>query len=380
MLKFDVVVVGSGPSGAMAAYEAAESNLSVAILEKETLPRYKTCGGGLVQRGRELLPFDISPVVECEFHTVQIAFSGNPCHFQSSRPHPIVSMVMREQFDEFLVEKARERGVLVLENCRLSEVGRSNPLILNTTAGPIQTRYLIAADGVFSPTAKLAGWKDDRILIPALEYEVEVEQEAFDRLSGTVRFDVDAVPNGYGWCFPKSNHLSIGVCTFKKGKINLRDYYLQYFQSLDISRAIKEESHGYQIPISYRSGPLAKNGVFLAGDSAGLADPLTAEGISNAIFSGILAGKTIREYYERPEEAMRHYQAEIENSLLGELKTAQFASGLFYHHVKTRNLLLEKYGQTGCEILTDIFTGKRHYPTHLRRKIWELVKTAITPF
>src|SRR5690606_25099841 len=202
------------------------------------------------------------------------------------------------------------------ENCRLSEVGRSNPLILNTTAGPIQTRYLIAADGVFSPTAKLAGWKDDRILIPALEYEVEVEQEAFDRLSGTVRFDVDAVPNGYGWCFPKSNHLSIGVCTFKKGKINLRDYYLQYFQSLDISRAIKEESHGYLIPISYRPRPLAKNGVFRAGDSAGLADPLTAEGISDAIFSGILAGKTIREYYERPAEAMRHYQAEIENSLL----------------------------------------------------------------
>ena len=49
--NWEVIVIGSGPAGAMAAYELAKAGKRVAIIEKETLPRYKTCGGGLVFRG-----------------------------------------------------------------------------------------------------------------------------------------------------------------------------------------------------------------------------------------------------------------------------------------------------------------------------------------
>lgn len=375
MKYYDVIVVGSGPSGAMAAYEAAKNGHSVAILEKETLPRYKTCGGGLVYRGRKMLPFDISSVVDCEFQSVEVAFNNYPYRFESTRPYPIVSMVMRDKFDQFLVQKAKERGVSVLEDCQLLDIDFSTPLSLKTSKGLIQTRYVVAADGVFSPTAKITGWKEDRNLIPALEYEVEVDPASFDLLAKSVRFDVDVIPNGYGWCFPKGNHLSIGVGLFKKRKVNMRAYYLEYLQSLGISEVIKEEAHGYQIPISPRSGSLAKKGVFLTGDAAGLADPLTAEGISNAILSGALAGKTISEYFDLPTEAMERYQTALEKDLLPGLKTAQFASKLFYNNKNIRNLLLDQYGQAGCEILVGIFSGERHYPTQLRKKILGFIKS-----
>lgn len=377
MTEFDIVVVGSGPSGAMAAYEAAQNGHKVAILEKENLPRYKTCGGGLVLRGRKSLPFDLSSVIEREFNSVQVFFSDSPYYYEAFRDEPIISMVMRDKFDHLLVGQAKEHGVVVLEECALQRIEFSNRLILTTSKGPISTRYLIAADGVYSPTAKMAGWKDDRKLIPALEFEVQVPEEDFLRLSKAVRFDVDVVPGGYGWCFPKGKHLSIGVGLLNKRKINLRTLYLEYLQHLGITEFIKEEAHGYQIPISQRTSALAEKNIFLTGDAAGLADPLTAEGISNAIYSGVLAGSSVRDYFDQPDQAMKFYQEELDKELLPELKTAQFTADLFYNQKQIRNLLLEKYGQAGCEILVDIFTGKRRYPTQLRRKVLGYVKKVL---
>ncbi|HLT08411.1 MAG TPA: geranylgeranyl reductase family protein [Cyclobacteriaceae bacterium] len=377
MTVFDVVVVGAGPSGAMAAFEAAKTGLRVAILDKEKLPRYKVCGGGLVYRGRTMLPFDLSPVIEREFYTVDVAFAGSSHRFQSSRPEPVISMVMRDEFDHYLVAQAKKHGVVVMEENTLKGVEIAHILTLTTDKTVLKSKYVIAADGVLSPTAKMVGWQDDRHLIPALEYEVRVKEEDFHRLSKSVRFDVDVIPYGYGWCFPKRGHLSLGVATVKKRKVNLRAHYQEYLQYLGIHEVIQEESHGYQIPLTPRSGPLAQNSVFLTGDAAGLADPLTAEGISNALYSGILAGEAIRENFDRPDEAMNAYQAALSHQLLPELKTAQFAADLFYHQKRLRNLLLDKYGQAGGEMLVDIFTGKRRYPVRFKDKVFQYVKNLV---
>ena len=77
--QFDVIVVGSGPSGACAAIDAVRANLKVAVLEREKLPRYKTCGGGITQRTLALLPIDIGPAVERE---------ERPCRPPTSLPPP----------------------------------------------------------------------------------------------------------------------------------------------------------------------------------------------------------------------------------------------------------------------------------------------------
>lgn len=369
MLIFDAVIVGSGPSGGMAAYGLAKAGFKVAIVEKESLPRYKTCGGGLVFRGREMLPFDLGNSIEMEYRKIHVYFEHLENALASSRDFPIISMVMRDKLDQLIIMEAVNSGALLLERHVLQKLDfHEENIILHTDQQILKTKYVVAADGALGPTAKLAGWPETRKLIPALEYEVEVSETDFKRLSQEARFDIDAIPNGYAWCFPKAKHLSIGVATFKKSRINLRDYYQRYLNKLGLHHVISEQAHGFQIPVGFRTDGLVKNKVFLVGDAAGLADPLTAEGITNGIHSGVMAGKAIGENFEHPEIAERAYLSALEERILPELRFTTLLSRFFYFYPKVRNYLIKKEGQKFCEILTDLFTGKIVLSKELKQK------------
>ena len=145
MKHFDVAIIGSGPSGASTAFYLGKKGISAVIIEKETLPRYKTCGGGFVNRGRKNMPFDISEVIEREFFTVDSYFNNNTTIFKSSKDEPIITMIMRDAFDHLIVEKAKEFGVSLLENHTLKSIDFINEKsILNTSQGEISAKFVIS--------------------------------------------------------------------------------------------------------------------------------------------------------------------------------------------------------------------------------------------
>lgn len=377
MKTFDVAVIGSGPSGASAALKLAENGISVVLIEKETLPRYKTCGGGFVYRGRRNMPFDVSSVVEREFKKIDIYFDRAGIHLTSERDEPIISMIMRDDFDNLIVEKAKKAGITLLENHRLKDITFGELNTLHTSGGDVEAKFIIAADGALSVTAKLAGWEETRYLIPALEYEVEVSPEDFERLSKEVRFDFDAVPLGYGWSFPKKNHLSIGVASARRTKINLKKYYKEYLETLGIKEVISEAFHGFQIPVSPREDGYFRKNVILVGDAAGFADPVTAEGISNAILTGVMAAEAIIEADLDSKKTEDIYNEKLNKVLIPELKTGVYLSKLFYENEKARHFLMKMFGPRFCESMTDIFMGERSYPTDIKKKIGGKIKGAI---
>ncbi len=378
MRRFDVAIIGSGPSGSITAFKLAEAGYSVAIIEKEVLPRYKICGGGLVSRGKELLPFDLSEVIDAEFKEIDVYFTGKNTKLTAKREKAIISMVMRDKFDQLIVNQSVKLGVTLIEDFKVNQLIFGKLIGIKSADKEIEAKYVIAADGALSPIAKLAGWKTDtRKLIPAVEHEVSVSADDFSRLSKEARFDIDFIPNGYAWCFPKGNHLSIGVARFKRNKVNLKKYYIEYLEALGIKNVTSDVGYGFQIPVSPRSDGFSKNNVFLIGDAAGFADPITAEGISNAIYSGKLAAMSIIEADKLKIHPSILYHKNLKLNILKELKTANYFAKLFYNYPKIRNYFIFKAGDKFCNYLVDIFLGDKKYPTNILKSITKLIRKSV---
>jgi flavin-dependent dehydrogenase len=209
--------------------------------------------------------------------------------------------------------------------------------------------------------AKKAGWKETRLLIPALEYEVYVSEGEYKMYSKFPRFDFGVIAGGYGWVFPKKKHLSIGVATLLSDKANLKKTMKSYLEFLKINDTRRLEKHGSIVPVSPRKDTFAKKGILLTGDAAGLVDTLTAEGISYAIQSGQIAAKSIIKGKLKVESVTELYNKEISTQILPELKAGKILSSLIYYHPKLRGFILKTYGNKLSELMADVVMGKRRY-------------------
>ena len=359
---YDVAVVGTGPSGCATALALAASGASVMMLEKAALPRYKTCGGGLLRRASQLLPVSIDAAVERKCFDVALNFTHPELQFVTRRRESMIQMTMRADLDHLLQSEAQNAGALLMDCCAVGAVEQHPDFVsLHTSRGEVRARFAIAADGANSAVATAAGWIETRKLIPALEVEVHVNEADFARLSPLARFDVGVIDAGYAWMFPKRSHLSVGVLSMRRGKVHLQNALDDYFKLLGIREPLKIEKHGYVIPVTPRQGLLAKGRILLTGDAAGLADPVTAEGITHAILSGQLAARTLVDCAFDVAQVARLYQTRLEQDLLPELKAARCLARLLYEHPRLCAWAFRHHGQALSELVADIVMGKRSY-------------------
>ncbi|MBI4647918.1 MAG: geranylgeranyl reductase family protein [Bacteroidia bacterium] len=367
--KYDVIVIGSGPSGSTAARILAQHSFSVAIIEKCKIPRYKPCGGGIVWKARKLLENRLEGIIENEFSNVEINLFQQALSFHVERNFPLITMVMRDKLDFCLTEVAIKAGAtLYTEHEVISMINNSNKITLETSADKFECKYLIGADGVNSRIAKLAGWKESRTVAPALEYEIETDTKTFNRLSYQPRFDIEYLPQGYAWVFPKKKHFSVGLMAIRAPAKGLHYYFQNYLADIGISNIISQTGQGWFIPVSPRKNGFFKNNIMLIGDAAGLADPVTGEGITNAILSGKIAAEAIIGS-GASNTAGGIYQDELNTQMLKGLKTARTLAKLLYLSKWLRKKVFEKHGQQLCEIVADIFSGEKRYPIYLVRTL-----------
>lgn len=358
----DVAVVGTGPSGCATALALAASGASVVMLEKAALPRYKTCGGGLLRRASQLLPVSIDAAVERKCFDVALNFTRPELQFVTRRHESMIQMTMRADLDHLLQSEAQNAGAPIMDSCAVRAVEQHPDFVsLHTSRGEVRARFAIAADGANSAVATAAGWIETRKLIPALEVEVHVNEADFARLSPLARFDVGVIDAGYAWMFPKRSHLSVGVLSMRRGKVHLQSALDDYFKLLGIREPVKIEKHGYVIPVTPRKGLLAKGRILLTGDAAGLADPVTAEGITHAILSGQLAARTLVDCAFDVGKVATLYQTRLEQDLLPELKAARCLARLLYEHPRLCAWGFRHHGQALSELVADIVMGKRSY-------------------
>jgi geranylgeranyl reductase family protein len=359
---YDVVVIGGGPAGANAALFAASGGLRTALIERESLPRYKTCGGGACARAWRHLPADFVAPIEREFRDVEMRFLDRGQSFVVHRDAPIVSMTMRADLDHALVEAARRAGVDVLTPCSVTSIANGTEnVLLETSSGRIRADFVVAADGATGACARLAGWTSTLATIPALEAEVRVSSAEFAHFAPRAVFDFGTIEHGYAWIFPKREHLSIGILTMKRGSAHLREALSGYLAACGVREVTSIEHHGFVIPVAPRTDGFARGRVLLAGDAAGFADPLTGEGISIAMHSGKLAAEAILEHPRDPRRVAAHYERRVGHEIVRDLKWARVLARILYGRPKLTQKLFDHAGQALCEGVADVVTGQRTY-------------------
>ena len=289
-MMYDLIIVGAGPGGASAAYTLGEAGYRVLVLEKETLPRYKPCGGGLsVHALEKYLPFSFEPVIAERVEQISYAFGDQrltvPLQDRS------MVMVMRDQLDPFILSHARvevEQGTPVQ---RIEE--HPDYVVVETKDGrAYQSRFLVGADGANSIVAKSIGLRRNKVLVAAIEAETSVSDETLKRFSSTPLFIFGQIQPGYLWVFPKADHLSVGIAALHPKPGQLQSTLQRVMSRYNI--CLNDATfHGHPIPIYTGREPIATHRVLLVGDAAGLADPFSGEGIRIAIKSGHYAAVSI---------------------------------------------------------------------------------------
>lgn len=286
---YDVIVVGGGPAGAAAAIDLGQAGKKVLVLEKETLPRYKACGGGVSVRLLESFPFPLEDVVESR--PVEVGYILDSLEYRLPLPKRPIALVMRDRFDQRLLEMAEVEVCTGMDVRKVEEF--ADRVIVTTAAGQSFTaRYLVGADGANSRVARSLGLRPKRKMGAAIEVEVKVPPAVMEKYRDRPRFIFGELGLGYLWIFPKGEHLSVGA-----GKLHPDHGELQQ----TLQRVMKKHGidirgagmHGHPLPIYLGIQRLATRRTLLVGDAAGMIDPLTGEGIRLAITSGRLAAQAI---------------------------------------------------------------------------------------
>ena len=360
----DIAIVGGGPAGAWTAERLARAGARVTIFDPSH-PREKPCGGGVTGRALALVRDAVDPA---SFGRTTI----RRARFGASAVVPLdgdaLVVASREAFDAAILAAAERAGARV-ERVRVRDVSvASDGVRLDTDAGPRRASFVVGADGANSIVRR-------RLARPFERAQLSIATGVFARgiTSDEIVLEFDANPSGYLWSFPRPDHLAIGICAAADagvGAADLRARAVEWTRNARLADGAPLEAYSWPIPtLSPRDfDGLTVDGPrwALAGDAAGLVDPITREGIYFALASGAWLAEALARH------DVRAYRERVRDEAVSELARAARVKELFFRPAFTR-LLVRALGQSAAirSVMADLIAGRQSY----RTLKWRLLST-----
>jgi len=324
MKIWDAIVVGAGPAGCACAYDLASANKSVLLLDKSDFPRMKACAGALTTKTLRALRYSIDPVIRQTIHHLVLE-ERNSASIPVQNRKPICVMTVRAELDAYFLAKTIQAGSAFQ---RIRGVGRiiqgERSVTVATQDAEFHAHFLVGADGVNSQVRCMTG--DAPWFRKGLALEANIYRDA---RNDDLVFDFAPVASGYGWIFPKRDHVNIGLYCIDPSKhlnrARLSDYIVHRFGD----HAKPDNFVGQYLGFGAAQNRAENHRTFLVGDAGGFVDPLTGEGIYGAVISGQAAASAICANLDRDTDASETF-IHLTKNLRRNLGISERAAASFY--------------------------------------------------
>jgi len=346
-IDVDIAIVGAGPAGSTTAIGLSDTSLRIALIDKEAFPRDKICGDALspdVVKQLHMLPLETGALFDemkeklwCRAVRF-VSPSFGYADLELPEKHGPGYISQRVHFDHFMYNQAiKNTNVQAIHGHKVTglETNEDGAQVTLSDGTVIRAQVVLGADGAQSIVKRtlVSEAIDRKHHAAALRVYYENVTGFSEDNAVELHFYSDILP-GYFWVFPlPDNKANVGIGMSSehvaKHKVNLRELMDNIIANHPnvaprfANAKPLETPKGFSLPLGSRKRQLSGNRFLLLGDAASLINPLTGEGIANAIRSGRVASDVLRQSFDKKQfnaNYLKAYDKEIYRRMWGELR------------------------------------------------------------
>ena len=360
-MLYDVAIIGAGPAGSTAARQLALKGFNVVLIDKDTFPRDKPCGGWITPNVLDFLDWTKKKFDKIFWSPIcgLAVYSPSLQSFTINKKEVLSYGILREEFDNMIKNDAVDAGSRFFEGKKLKNITyNTESVLINAGNDEIEAKMVIGADGTRSKVAEISQirnkWKPTELYLDLVSETKISRNDIIDLYPDDLAFIFYNEGVGYNWIYPKisktsnDSYINIGIGCLLANIKNSRNMYFNFIETLkEINLLPEKTSLTKHTAWTYSAvkGPKKTHGekTLLIGDAGGFSSNIAGEGIRTAIISGITASEAVSELEGNySKDALKLFQKKWKNKLKKEYDIGSALQVLLSNEESSIDELLEK--------------------------------------